>query len=140
VTIRKALWGATQHIYVIKGPTGIYVGASTNPEQRRRQHWAVANSSPRWNESLIADAMRHDGRDLYAFEVVACARNAADGQATEYALVEQLRAEGERVLNVFPRTPLHVGGFKGRFVGVVVNGRVEPLFPAAEPELEQHAV
>lgn len=132
MSIHKALWDAKQHIYLIEGPTGIYVGASTNPEQRRRQHWAVANSAPRWNEPLIADAMRHDGRDRYTFEVVACARNAADGEATEYALVKQLRAEGLRVLNVFPRTALHVGGFKGRFVGVVVNGRVEPLFPAAE--------
>jgi hypothetical protein len=125
-------WDARYFVYTLTGPTGVYVGSSTDPERRFRSHRAKANCAPTARDQMITLALRHDGCDSYVLEVFGSAIGLPFSEDIEYALVTKLRGEGKRVLNVLPRTPLHTAPCFGRFVGVVVNGRVEPLFPAAE--------
>lgn len=97
-----------RYIYTITGPTCVYVGCTHEPEKRRHAHWLAAAARRGKYERCfpIHRAMRADGLGAYSFAVVASARNRADGEATEYAVIRQLRADCLHVLNVHPRDEL----------------------------------
>lgn len=129
MTSRSRFAHEPHQVYLIEGIGGCYVGAALDVAARWRQHFGAACSDARHAELLITELMRHHGPEHYTCRVIANARNAHAAEALEYEHVTRLRAEGKRVLNLFPRLPQHRPAREGRFVGVVVNGVIEPLIP-----------
>ena len=87
-------------IYAASGPSGVYVGCTIDVKQRACCHRSLARNPDLHNQqTALSLAMRADGEEAYAFEVVACAASYEDGRATERAVIAQLRGSGARVLN-----------------------------------------
>jgi hypothetical protein len=94
---------AVHCLYVISGPSGVYVGYTQNPHLRKIAWWSRARCIPKFEaDPPLARAMRRDGAHLYTFEVVAQTKGSNAALETEVKLIEQLRGEGLRVLNVHP--------------------------------------
>jgi hypothetical protein len=93
-------------IYVVRGPSGVYVGCTRNIKRRWRKHRASAVSKP----GLLYEAMRRDGAKAHSCEVVACSGlGERSAESAEEDLVRQLRADGEYVFNVLPRDGFYPG-------------------------------
>lgn len=114
-------------IYVLEGPSGTYVGCTSQPEKRLRSHQSQARSRSNRNQLCIHRAMKRDGIELYSFRIVAQAKGHYAAEETEFEVIQQLRSEGARVLNVHPRTPAHNPPNAGRVNYVVVNGERQAL-------------
>jgi hypothetical protein len=100
--IRARREHATHFVYTLSGPSGVYVGLTSDPETRSKVHLSHARGSG-WYPVHVA--MRRDGVDTYRFEVIAQCRGLEDGWATERAVILQLRAAGDRVFNERPPAP-----------------------------------
>ena len=92
-------------IYIIEGPTGIYVGCTCQPVERRiaRHFWQAQSGRSNWP---LYRAMRAHPRSTFRIRVVAESRTFRDGLATEDAVVFQFAREGARVLNYVAHTRL----------------------------------
>lgn len=90
-------------VYVLRGPSGVYVGCTSQPEQRLAQHFFQGVSG--FHTQPVHRAMRIDGAAAWSSEIVAQAFGIDAGRDVELALILQLRADGERVLNERPPDP-----------------------------------
>lgn len=89
------------YLYLLEGPSGVYVGLTVQPRAREVQHRchgrAAAGGQP------VHAAMRADGEQLWTFTVVGCSYdNNSSGRRFERALIAQLQDEGRNVLNADP--------------------------------------
>jgi hypothetical protein len=101
--VNGSRYEAMQHIYVLRGPSGAYVGCTQDPARRIRAHFNAARRSPGFSDQPLHAAMRADGADAWTSEIVAQARGLDAGTVVEFTLIAQLHAAGEHLFNEKPR-------------------------------------
>jgi hypothetical protein len=90
------------YIYLLSGPSGVYVGLTVEPERRERSHRASGSHLPTKSSLPVHVAMFRDGAEQYRFEVIGECAGLFDARAAETAAVMLLRRAGKRVFNRFP--------------------------------------
>ena len=100
-------------IYLIEGPSGVYVGCTRHWKSRRSGHWSAARRAH--GGQPVHKAMRRDGLSAYTFRIVAQTKNIHSGRCVESTILHQLRCAGEPTLNEVRAYHRVAGGFFGQW-------------------------
>lgn len=97
---RRAERDAAKHyIYTLSSAAGVYVGCTSQPEQRCMQHFINGSGDPSWCSQVVHDAMRDGQPFLWRFRVVAVTSSYRAGREAEAALIDAFRMAGTAVFN-----------------------------------------